>query len=171
MTRKWKFERNTVAPFFFSKPMAITSGEDLASTLTVDMAAHIPPLRSIIVKVLDEHANISSEMIGRKLEILVMTPLKKWKEDRDKALQSVRTEILERKHTEDPGWNREAEQISSRRNSEGAKSAYLVALNEVKSEGRNTTLLEALDGAYSAYLKALEEALVPQPIIVIDALD
>jgi hypothetical protein len=168
MARKWRLEQNTVARFFFSKPMAITSGEDIASTLAVDMAAHVPMLRSIVVKVLDEHPNISSEMIGRKLEILVMTPLKKWKEDRVKALGSVRMELSEKMHIEDPGWNRETEQILSRRNTEGAKGTYLAALDKVKSEGKNTTSLES---AYSAYLEALEEALVAEPIIIIDALD
>jgi hypothetical protein len=78
---------------------------------------------------------------------------------------------LEKKHVEDPRWNREIEQIPSRRSAEGPKSTYLAALNMAKNEGKNTTSLEALDSAYDAYLKALEEALVVQPIIVIDALD
>jgi len=72
---------------------------------------------------------------------------------------------------EDPGWNRENEQILSRRDTEGAKSAYLAALNKVNSEGQNPTSLKILESAYGAYLEALEEALVAQPIIVIDALD
>ena len=103
-------------------------GKDVASTLAIDMATHVPLLRSIIVKVLDENSNISSEMIGQKLEILVMTPLKKWKEDRLRALRSVRTEISEKKHMEDPGWHKEAEQIPSRRNVAGTKDTYLAAL-------------------------------------------
>jgi hypothetical protein len=171
MSRKWSVEQNTVARFFFSKPMVITSGEDLASTVAADMAVHVPLLRSVIVKALDDNPHIPSEMIGRKLEILVMTPLKKWKEDRDKALRAVQTEILERKHMEDPGWNKEAEQISSRRNVAGAKDAYLAALNMAKSEDKTTTPPEALKSAYGAYLDALEQALIAQPIIVIDALD
>jgi len=151
--------------------MAITSGEDVASTLAADMVEHVPLLRSVIVKVLDEYPHSSSEMIGRKLEILVITPLKRWKEDRVKALRSVRMEILEKKHMENPGWNRETEQMLSRSNIEETKRAYLAALNEVKNERQNPISLEALESAYSAYLEALEEAMVAQPIIVIDALD
>jgi hypothetical protein len=171
MAQKWRLERSTVARFFFSKPMGITLGKDVASTLAVDMAAHVPMLRSIIVKILDEHTNISSEMIGPKLEILVMKPLKKWKEERNKALRSVRLEISERKHMQDPGWSREAEGISSRRNAEGVKTPYLAALDTTKSDEQNATLLEALESSYTDYLNALEEALVAQPIIVLDALD
>jgi hypothetical protein len=66
MTRKWGLEQNTVARFFFSKPMAITSGKDVASTLAADMAVHIPLIRSTIVKALDDNPHISSEIIGRK---------------------------------------------------------------------------------------------------------
>jgi hypothetical protein len=102
---------------------------------------------------------------------LVMRSLKKWKEDRDKALRSVRTEILEKKHMENPRWIRDTEQNPSRWNAQGAKSAYLAALNEVKNEGQNPTSLKTLESAYSAYLEALEETLIAQPIIVIDALD
>jgi hypothetical protein len=169
MVHQWGDDHSLVSRFFFSKPKAITSGEDFASTVATDMAIQIPLLRAIIIKVLNGHSKISTYSIEKNMELLVITPLKKLKEERTESLSAVQKEMQERAHMEEQEW------ISGDKLDkaaiEQAKVPYLEALKAVEKDGRDSPLLEALETTYMTYLETLEQSLTDRPILAIDSLD
>ena len=170
LARQWEEECALLSRFFFSKPMGITSAQGVATTLAWAMAARIPLLRSFIVKALEDKS-ISELSMEDKLDSLVFTPLRKLKEEREKALGVVREEIREKAKMEIPGFESLHETIRARSVMETLKKDYLDALNAVERDGRGEETLKVLETAYLAYLRVLEEALSTPLIIVFDALD
>ena len=150
--------------------MGITSAQGVATTLARAMAARIPLLRSFIVKALEDKS-ISELSMEDKLESLVFTPLRKLKEEREKALSVVREEIREKANMEVPGFESLHEAIRANSDMETLRKHYLDALNAVERNRRGEETMKALEMIYLAYLGTLEEALSTPLIIVVDALD
>jgi hypothetical protein len=170
MAQQWEDECRLLSRFFFSKPMGITSGEDAVSTLARAMAERIPLLRSFIIKAFEGH-KMSESSMDQKLELLVFSPLKYLKEEREKALSEVRTEMEEKAGMEAPGLDSVYECIRPRLEIDNLKNAYMEALKTTEKEGRDDEGSVTLETAYMAYLRALEEALTAPLVIVVDALD
>jgi hypothetical protein len=170
MARQWEDECLLLSRFFFSKPMSITSGEDAVSILARAMAERIPLLRSLIIKAFEGH-KMSESSMDEKLELLVFSPLKHLKEEREKALSEVRTEMEEKSGMEVPGLGSVHECIRPRLEIDNLKKAYMEALKTTEKEGRDDEGIATLETAYMAYLRALEQALTAPLVIVVDALD
>ena len=104
--------------------MGITSAQGVATTLAWAMAARIPLLRSFIVKALEDKS-ISELSMEDKLDSLVFIPLRKLKEEREKALDVVREEIREKAKMEVPGFKSLHEAVRARSDIGTLKKDYL----------------------------------------------
>jgi len=169
LTRQWEGDYSLICRFFFSKIKGIASGYHFANTLARSMATQIPSLRQFVVNAVRDK-NTWEWSMEEQLESLVLMPLSKLKEEREKWLSVVREEIRKKANMEAPQFEDMHDTIIEKSVTKNLQD-YMDALSAMKRDGRGEETLNRLETAYLAYLRALEKSLSAPLLIVLDALD